>query len=210
MVWEEFEIHRSQEVKVNVLLPELQRSWMGWKYRLGCCLNRNCSICHTFDMFFPPNLNLHSITIARLKGSARPGRPVTCQWRNIMELPRKNVTSRLIESMGLSVTLRLRRQWRQSACMWHIQAKQGRCGKNTQHATGPLHPVAHSKAQPNHECEINWLGEKTTTTLHSVVVRISVEEFCIYFPALSVATWFGPWEAAGHALFWRNWALRPD
>lgn len=49
----------------------------------------------------------------------------------LRRLTPNNVTSELIESTGVSVILLLRQHWRHSACMWHIQAKQEKCGKNT-------------------------------------------------------------------------------
>lgn len=68
-----------------------------------------------------------------------------------MELPLKNVTSKLIESVHLSVMLCFWQRQRQTACMWRIQMKEVSVvnikKQKTHHARGPHYPVTHSKAQ---------------------------------------------------------------
>lgn len=109
------------------------------------------------------------------KPSVRAGAQLLGAGGTLRRLTPSNVTSELIESTGVSVILLLRQHWRRSACMWHIQAKQEKCGKNT-HMPSGLSIQWHALkrlAKPWIVIEFSW-REKTwlsVKTPHSVIIR---------------------------------------
>lgn len=90
------------------------------------------------------------------KPSVRAGVRLPGTGGTLRRLTPNNVTSEPIESTGVSVILLLRQHWRHSACMWHIQAKQEKCGKNTHNAIGPLHPVTRTQ-KAGQTMNSNWV-----------------------------------------------------